>query len=519
MSDPNQPYKIMRCPLLQDGDLMLRSIEPRDIEDIRQWRNAQMDVLRQATAIRFEEQQRYFSENIWPDKNSSKPKQILLAIEKDGQLIGYGGLVHISWDYRRAEVSFLLEPSLEKDKKNLQDIFSRYLLMIQQLAFEDVKLNKLTTETYEQRIVHIQVLEHSGFKLEGKLREHVIVGEEFKDSLIHAVLANEWRNHWKLVHGRSVLLTSASRKVALVRALKKAALRLDHSIKIIAGDNDAMAITRLEADDFWQMPRLHNGVLSDLIQECKARNIAVIIPTRDGELDFWALHHSDFANAGIEVIVSSPEGITRCRDKLMFAQFGYDAGLPMIPAANTPDPFSDLPLVVKERFGSGSRGIGLNMDRCAALEHASHLESPIFQPYVDGPEISIDGWIDKFGNVIGVVLRYRDRVLCGESQITTTFSDPSLEKQAIKVLSALGLRGPVVMQAILSDGQIRVIECNPRFGGASTASIAAGLDSLYWSLSEALNGVVSPNFNRSSQEIRQIRMPSDKVLYGPNFRP
>jgi carbamoyl-phosphate synthase large subunit len=507
----------MRQPRLYDGDLMLRSVEPRDIEAIRQWRNTQMDVLRQNSVITFLEQKKYFDENIWPEKASNKPKQILLGIEKDGELIGYGGLVHISWDFRRAEISFLLKPSLEKDRENLQDIFSRYLFMIQELAFEDLQLHKLTTETYGQRIVHIQILEATGFKIEGRLREHVIVGGEFKDSLVHSVLSNEWKSHRQLSHQTGVLVTSASRKVSLIRALKQVALRLDNSIKIIAGDNDAMAIARLEADDFWQMPMLKNELSSELINECRNRKISVILPTRDGELDIWARFRSDFEKAGIEVIVSSPEGIMRCRDKLLFSSFGHEAGLPIIPAAITPDLFGDKPLVVKERFGSGSRGIGLRMNRYAALEHASNLENPIFQPFVDGPEISIDGWIDKFGKVVGVVLRHRDRILSGESQITTTFTDFKLEKQAIRVLTALKLRGPVVMQAILANDQLQVIECNPRFGGASTASIAAGLDSLYWSLGEAMGNVVPPSFNRSTREIRQIRIPFDRVAYGPDF--
>jgi carbamoyl-phosphate synthase large subunit len=101
--------------------------------------------------------------------------------------------------------------------------------------------------------------------------------------------------------------------------------------------------------------------------------------------------------------------------------------------------------------------------------------------------------------------------------VTTTFRDAALEEQAVRVLAALQLRGPVVLQAIVVDGGLRVIECNPRFGGASTASIAVGLDSLYWSLAEALGDTESPFFNRSPGEIRQIRMPVDRVVHGSDL--
>lgn len=513
MTSTEHHYLIMPRPRLHDGEFTLRAIGPQDIESIRQWRNAQMDVLRQSSAITMEEQQRYFAEHIWPDRSSLKPRQILLAIEHHGELVGYGGLVHISWPYRRAEVSFLLEPRLEHDQKALQDCFSRYLAMIQEFAFEDIQLHRLTTETYEQRAVHIRALEAAGFRLEGRLREHVIVGGKLTAALMHGTLAHEWRSRRSSSHHTSVLVTSASRKVPLVQALKQAACRLNHDTRVVAGDMDALAIARFESDEFWQTPRLDDDSLSDLIQACRDRAISVVLPTRDGELDFWARHRKAFGQAGIEVIVSSPEAIARCRDKLEFALFGSDAGLPMIPTATTPDLFGDCPLVVKERFGAGSRGLGLNLTRHVAIEHAQDLEEPIFQPFVPGPEISIDGWVAKSGQVAGVVLRRRDRVVSGESQVTTTFRDASLEEQAIRVLTALQLRGPVVLQAIVVDGRLQVIECNPRFGGASTASIAVGLDSLYWSLAEALGEVTAPVFKRMSGEVRQIRMPVDRVIY------
>jgi carbamoyl-phosphate synthase large subunit len=67
------------------------------------------------------------------------------------------------------------------------------------------------------------------------------------------------------------------------------------------------------------------------------------------------------------------------------------------------------------------------------------------------------------------------------------------------------------------DGKLQIIECNPRFGGASTTSIAVGLDSLYWSLTETLNDNEFPVFHRIPGEARQIRMSVDRVIYGSDF--
>lgn len=315
----------------------------------------------------------------------------------------------------------------------------------------------------------------------------------------------------------SLLITSASKKIPLARELRRAAIRLDKEIKIIAGDCDLDALAQFEADSFWNMPRLDEISIDALIQECQAREVSVIFPTRDGELEFWSQNNDLFDKAGIEVIVSSYEAISRCRDKLAFATFGEEVGLPIIPAAKSPEGLNNCLFVVKERYGAGSRGIGLGLSKEAALEHAKGLAEPIFQPFINGPEVSIDSWVSRTGDVPGVVLRRRDIVVSGESQVTTTFKDAHLENDAIKVIQALQLRGPVVLQAIVTDKGLQIIECNPRFGGASTAAIAAGLDSLYWSLAEVEDNAFRPIFHRTTDEIRQIRYPFDRVIHGSHF--
>ncbi|MEX6504815.1 NAD-dependent epimerase/dehydratase family protein [Jiella sp. M17.18] len=315
-----------------------------------------------------------------------------------------------------------------------------------------------------------------------------------------------------------VLVSSAARKVPLVRAMQAAARRVDPGARVIAGDVDPHAPSRHVADAFWQMQRLEETTAEALRGECAARGIRAILPTRDGELAFWAQAKAELAKAGIAVLVSEPAAVARCLDKLAFAEWGAAKGLPVIPAASDPDGLGAERLVVKERFGAGSRGLGLDLSPQAARAHAAGLSEPIFQPFVEGREISIDAFLTTSGAVHGLVLRRRDRVVAGESQITTTFRDDRLEAQAAEILGALGLFGPVVMQAMVTGTGLAVIEVNARFGGASTASLSAGLDSLLWSLLQAVEPDRKlPPFARVPGEIRQIRVPQDIVLHDPDL--
>lgn len=192
MSDGRGPYRVMRQrPVLGDGSILVRAIEPEHIELIRCWRNAQIDVLRQTRPITTEEQVAYFERAIWPDKEADQPANILLGLFQNDRLIGYGGLVHIAWDYARAEVSFLLDSEIAGDDEGVSTLFAAWLRQMQSLAFDDLGLSRLTTETYAMRTLHLRVLDEAGFRQEGVLRQHVRVGGRPMDAVVHGCLASD----------------------------------------------------------------------------------------------------------------------------------------------------------------------------------------------------------------------------------------------------------------------------------------------------------------------------------------
>ena len=182
---------LIRSKISHD-DYSIRTVDAGDIESIRQWRNAQMDVLRQKNAISQDEQLAYYDKYVWPTLAYSHPKNILLAYLKNDQLIGYGGLVHIGWEDRRGEVSFLLDPIRTYDRESYKREFSVFLNLIKKLAFEDLNLKRLYTETFSNRADHISVLESAGFSLEGRMRQHVIINGQAVDSLIHGFLKDTY---------------------------------------------------------------------------------------------------------------------------------------------------------------------------------------------------------------------------------------------------------------------------------------------------------------------------------------
>lgn len=186
-------YRPLSQAEFRHGAYRLVPIRYADREPIRAWRNAQLDVLRQATPLTAEQQQAYFQRVVLPLFEQEKPDQLLFSLLHNDKLIAYGGLVHISWADLRAEVSFLVEPTRAAAAATYRQDFRAHLQLLGQVAFEELKFNRLFTETYDIRPAHVAILEEAGFRLEGRLRQHIqLQPGTFTDSLMHGQLAADY---------------------------------------------------------------------------------------------------------------------------------------------------------------------------------------------------------------------------------------------------------------------------------------------------------------------------------------
>lgn len=328
---------------------------------------------------------------------------------------------------------------------------------------------------------------------------------------------NHQENHIIDIDG-NVLVTSISRKISLIKAVKTAMEKLGHCGALIGGDTDAQCIGRYFTDAFWLMPPLASMNEETLLRELTARRVKWVIPTRDGELLFWSTRRELLARHGIAVMVAEPESIRQCLDKLLFYRVCQELAIPAVPTATDVAAIATEPMVVKERFGAGAKNIGLKLSVSQARQRAQFMERPVFQPFIDGREYSVDAYVDRKGQVKGIVCRTRDIVVNGESQVTTTVHDATMESKCAAYIEKLQLYGHVVMQLIQDQsGDIHIIECNPRFGGASTLSIAAGLDSFYWFLLEATGADLDAYpFRPVPTCLRQVRYPCDLLIPQPD---
>lgn len=173
-------------------DYSIVPLREYDILSIKDWRNAQLYVLRQKNELTNEDQEKYYHKIIQPTFTQPLPLQMLFSYLLNSKCIGYGGVTNIDWESKRVELSFLLDNNRVTDNAVYGKEFSIFITLIKQLVFDELQFNRIYTETYDIRSFHISILEKNGFVFEGRMRQHVMIDGAFVDSLLHGFTKEQY---------------------------------------------------------------------------------------------------------------------------------------------------------------------------------------------------------------------------------------------------------------------------------------------------------------------------------------
>lgn len=273
----------------------------------------------------------------------------------------------------------------------------------------------------------------------------------------------------------NVLITSIASKKPMIRAFVAATRQVE--LSVIGCDADPAAPATEIVDSFRPVPPTDSPQFeASILSLCDEKDIGLIIPSRDGDLLPLAAMAGVLQARGIIVPLPDKTIIETCLDKGQFCHFLTSNGFRSIPILDDIST-TDLPVFARARHGAGGRG----NYQIESLDEALVLLSNddyLVHPFLEYPEYSIDVLSDFEGHPIQAVARERRQVVNGEANLTTIRSRPLLEKQSLELAALLGLKGHSILQAFLPpDGDPIFIEANLRFGGASIASVNAGLDS------------------------------------------
>lgn len=312
----------------------------------------------------------------------------------------------------------------------------------------------------------------------------------------------------------NVLISCAGRRNYLVGQFADA---LAGSGLVVATDASPHAVALVEADVAVTMPTVFDPHYVDaLLETCRRQDVGVVISVNDHELPILAAARERFLENGIWLVVSEPEVIAVCFDKMKTRSRLAKMGL-NVPATFTTLPEVEaalreravqFPLIVKPRWGSGSFGVFVVRDlqelqhSCALL--AGMTERSLFNNYapeagsgpiavqqlIQGTEYGLDIVNDLDGCHVATFVKQKLGMRSGETDKAVTVVDPQLELLGRRLGDALGHIGNLDCDVMRLGDELFVLDLNPRFGGGYPFSHMAGANLpaaiLAWARGDAL---------------------------------
>jgi carbamoyl-phosphate synthase large subunit len=233
---------------------------------------------------------------------------------------------------------------------------------------------------------------------------------------------------------------------------------------------------------------------------CREQRVRLLIPALEPELPLLAAHRARFLEIGTLPLVSSPEIVATCYDKLETAKFLERCGLTVprtyveLEAARRALLRGDitLPLVVKPRWGVSSIGLAIAEDDkelhlafnttekqigrsfLAQISAAAPGNSVLIQERVSGEEYGLDIVNDLNGRYVCTFAKRKLKMRAGQTDRAVTVKDKEIEKLGQLIGEQLGHVGVLDCDLFASDQGYRVIDLNPRIGGGYPFSHVAG---------------------------------------------
>ncbi|MBS1578872.1 MAG: GNAT family N-acetyltransferase [Bacteroidetes bacterium] len=181
-------YKPLKSQTFHLGEYVIIPIRYEDRLDIMKWRNEQIYHLRQNKPLTIEDQDYYFENVVSKLFEQTQPNQLLFSFLENEICIGYGGLVHINWIDQNAEISFIMNTVLEKNR--FHEIWTAYLNLIEKVAFEELKLHKIYVYAFDLRPHLYKVLVNTKYFKDAVLKQHCFFNNNYIDVVIHSKINN-----------------------------------------------------------------------------------------------------------------------------------------------------------------------------------------------------------------------------------------------------------------------------------------------------------------------------------------
>lgn len=277
----------------------------------------------------------------------------------------------------------------------------------------------------------------------------------------------------------NILITSAGKRVELLLEFQRELQSSLPGSKVLAVDlNPEMAAACHLADMAFAVPRVTADNYIDILFEiCLKNNVGIVVPTIDTELKVLADNRKIFSENGIEIMISSPEFISICRDKRLTTDTFKELNIRAPKAYDKYNPH--FPMFAKPYDGSLSTNIHLLKTIGDLTPEILNDPKLMFMEYIDKneyKEFTVDMYYGADGFVKSIVPRERIEIRSGEVNKGATRKNHIVEYLKSRMNHMPQIRGCICIQIFYreQDNDIVGIEINPRYGGGYPLSYYSG---------------------------------------------
>jgi RimJ/RimL family protein N-acetyltransferase len=222
-------YKVLNKQVYSSGEYSIVPIRMEDRYYIMQWRNEQMYHLRQVEPLTEAKQDAYFENVVAKLFDQEQPNQLLFSFLKGEECIGYGGLVHINWVDKNAEISFIMKTALEQDE--FEQHWGLFLDLLEQVAFQELKLHKIFTYAFDLRPHLYSTLEKCGFYEEARLKEHCFFNNDYIDVVIHSKINSQIKYEEASLKHAKLLFDWTNEKTVRINSLNTESIKWEDHLR------------------------------------------------------------------------------------------------------------------------------------------------------------------------------------------------------------------------------------------------------------------------------------------------
>lgn len=292
----------------------------------------------------------------------------------------------------------------------------------------------------------------------------------------------------------NILVSSAGRRVGLMNCFRESLSELGVSGRVIAVDATSYSAAAQLADDFYLVPRCTDpNFIPEVQQICEQEEVHLVVPTIDTELPAYAAAGECFRKQGTRIVISSPETVGICYNKILTHEWLAANGFP-VPRQAAPEVVLDdshnwnLPLIIKPVDGSGSLGVRIVTSFAQLASLVPKSNGVIVQECIEGAEHTVNVFVNRHGRCLCAVPHFRMEVRGGEVSKGVTVKNAQMMELASAIVQTMPeAYGALNVQCFSTPiGEFKVIEINARFGGGYPLAHRAGAPITRWLIEEVL---------------------------------